>query len=141
VLTADNMEKYGNEVPESRDKKIQKMRRAIQLMDHILEGDFIRLAEQEIGREVIHRPWSFKPDETGKFSTLEFNETEKEKKLNKEIYDKSDEIEKAQWKELWTIIQGQDHENFKATDPDDREKSIEEYEDWYDGSGMKGWWD
>jgi hypothetical protein len=129
---ANTTEKYGNEVDESRLKKIEKMRRAIQLIQNYNKDSYIEMAENELGK-VIFREWEFEdvPDKPG-FSQLVDNETENEKEHNGKVFDRAREIEKMEWEELWIIIQGQDYTKF--------DKDIDWYEQ-FDGSGLKGWWD
>lgn len=138
-LTCENTERYGNEVLESRNKKIAKMKRAIELLDNFGEDNFLEQAEKIIGREIIIGNWKFKPIDKDMFEMEP--DSEETKKLNSEIYDLSRKIEMDQWKELWDIIHGQNSDDFKPTDPNDYEKTDEEYRKWDNGSGMKGWWD
>lgn len=150
--SADGIEKYGNEVEESKNKKIAKMRRAVVILNNFAQQNFIDHAEKELG-DVIHREMSFKEirsdseayeiagernlfDEVGDDNKLyEWinNNTPEENEHNSKIYDRSDEIEKLQWNELWNIFKGQNYSDFVSTD--------EDYEKWFDGSGMNSWWD
>lgn len=119
--TADCLEFHGNEIEEPRNKKVAKMRRAIEILEHHIEDDFIELAEKELGYELVHH-WIFdKPDENGMVALLD-DEKAEEKAKNKDIFDLSSKIEKDTWKELFGILEGQDYDQF-------------------DGSGLKGWWD
>jgi hypothetical protein len=129
---ANTTEKYGNEVDESRLKKIEKMRRAIQLIQNYNKDSYIEMAENELGKLIL-RDWEFEdvPDKPG-FSQLIDNETENEKEHNGKVFDRAREIEKMEWEELWIIIQGQDYTKF--------DKDIDWYEQ-FDGTGLRGWWD
>ena len=129
---ANTTEKYGNEVDESRLKKIEKMRRAIQLIQNYNKDSYIEMAENELGK-IILRDWEFEdvPDKPG-FSQLIDNETEDEKEHNGKVFNRAREIEKMEWEELWIIIQGQDYTKF--------DKDIDWYEQ-FDGTGLRGWWD
>ena len=44
------------------------------------------------------------------------------------------------WVELWDILKGQTHSHFEVflDKSKDKEKA---YENWFDGSGLRGWWD
>jgi hypothetical protein len=49
-----------------------------------------------------------------------------------------------EWKELWTIFEGQDIRGYKKLT---KYKSAEEmissdvWNEWFDGSDLRGWWD
>ena len=122
----------GMEIPETRDKKIAKMQRAIQILDNIIENKYIDMAEEELG-PIYYTQLDFAPVE-GKPDLFQLvdNDTPEEKSHNSKVYKRSDEIETQEWKELWEIFQGQDFNKFN--------KEI----DWskqFDGSGLKSWWD
>jgi hypothetical protein len=122
----------GYEIAESRNKKIEKIRRAIQLIKNVRTDSYISMAENELG-EIILRDWEFEdsPDNPG-YSQLIENETEEEKIHNKKVFDRSREIEEKEWNELCDIIRGQDYSKF--------DKEID-FDKQYDGSGLKNWWD
>jgi len=72
-------------------------------------------------------------------------DTEEERVHNKKIFTRAREIEESEWKELWSIIQGQDikdysskNQKIKDSEPHD---DADSYNDWFDGSGLRGWWD
>jgi hypothetical protein len=49
-------------------------------------------------------------------------------------------------KELWTIFNGQEHSHYimlldKAKSQNVDLESEDLWDKWFDGSGMKGWWD
>lgn len=119
IIVCDGMEKYGNEEPESRLKKINKMRRAIEIIEWHEKDLFVGLAEKELGYDV-------------NCDNIFGDEPEEIRQANKVVFDLSTKIENDSWKELFEILKGQDYTQF---DKDN---------DWYsqfDGSGMKGWWD
>lgn len=123
----------GLEVRESRDKKIAKMQRAIEILKNI-EGDrYLELAEKKMGKEYFVGEWIFSPvkDKDGSYE-INSKISKGQEKINKQISNLSDKIEAEEWNELWQIFKGQDYKKFKAT------------EDWnkqFDGTGLKGWWD
>jgi hypothetical protein len=129
---SDTVEKYGNEVDESRLKKVAVMRRAIELIKNYNEDNYIDMAEKELGELMIH-DWEFEevPDKPG-YSQLVDNDTDEEKKHNKKVFDRAREIEKQEWDELFVILKGQDYTKF--------DKDID-WDKQFDGSGIKGWWD
>jgi hypothetical protein len=128
---ADNLETRGNEVDSSRLKKVKSIRRAIELLDHLNNDSYIELAENELG-PLIHYDWKFEdvPDKPG-FCQLIEQETPEEKIHNSAVYERSRVLETEEWKELLQIIHGQDYTKFTEGDWDDN----------FDGSGLKGWWD
>jgi hypothetical protein len=138
---SDTVEKYGNEVDESRLKKVAAMRRAIELIKNYNEDKYIEMAEKELGEIKLH-DWEF--EETGdtmdnpmgekneKLYRLVDKDTPEEKEHNRKVFDRAHEIESQEWDELFKILKGQDYTKF--------DKEIDWYKQ-FDGSGIKGWWD
>jgi hypothetical protein len=129
---SDTVEKHGNEIDESRLKKVAAMRRAIELIKNYNQDNYIEMAEKELG-EIVHHDWEFEPieDKPG-YSRLIDKDTEEEKIHNRKVFDRAREIENQEWDELFIILKGQDTSKFNKD------------KDWYeqfDGSGIKGWWD
>lgn len=116
----------GLEVKESRDKKIQKMQRAIQLIQNVRMDTYIEQAEAELGK-IIHHDWQFEEVCADGFSELVDKNTSEEKEHNQRVFQRSHEIEKKEWNELWEI--------FKGT------KYSKQYGKKYDGTDMRSWWD
>jgi len=138
-LSVDNMERFSHEVTISRDKKVQKMKRVVELINHFVEEDFIEQAEKEIGYEIVIKDWEF--EKVGENSVrLVDNKNEEDQCHNRVVYDKSIEIEKSQWKEICQILQGQDIEDYYDLMKLDTEKSEDIWDKWFDGSGSLGWW-
>ena len=129
---SDTVEKFGNEVDESRLKKVEAMRRAIKLIKNYNEDNYIDMAEKELGELVLH-DWEFEevPDNPG-YSQLIDNDTPEEKEHNKKVFDRAREIEEQEWDELFVILKGQDYTKF--------DKDID-WDKQFDGSGLRGWWD
>jgi len=107
-LTRDTLQTYGKEVYEYRSQKIQMMNRAIILLSNVSSNNYIQTAEYELGIKLNH-DYLFEPDEPQHITDS-----------NNKIFDRAHEIEREQWKELWTIIKG--------------DESLE-------GSDIRGWWD
>ena len=134
----------GMEIRETRDKKIAKMQRAIQILKNIIDDNYIEMAEAELGKLVMH-DWEFEdvPDRPG-FSKLVDNETASEKRHNRKVFNRARKLEAMEWKELWKIFEGQDIRGYKKLT---KYKSAEEmissdvWNEWFDGSDMRGWWD
>ena len=131
----------GLEVRESRDKKIAKMQRVIQILKNIEEDNYIQMAETELG-EIIHHDWEFEETEetidnplgekNEKTYRLVDKDTDEEKEHNRKVFDRTHELEEQEWAELCQIIKGQDTELF------DKDKDFYKQ---FDGTGLRSWWD
>ena len=129
---SDTVEKYGHEVDEGRLKKVDAMRRAIQLIQNYNNDSYIDMAETELGKLILH-DWEFEsvPDKP-EYSQLVDKDTPEEKEHNKKVFDRAHEIEKQEWDELFVILKGQDYTKFDENIDWDKQ---------FDGSGLRGWWD
>jgi hypothetical protein len=129
---ADNIEKYGIEIDGPRLKKVEKMRRASQLIQNYINDSYSEMAESELGELILH-DWEFEdvPDKPG-FSRLVDKETPEEKEHNTKVFKRAYEIESQEWNELFEILKGQDVNKF--------DKDYD-WEKQFDGSGLKYWWD
>jgi hypothetical protein len=141
---SDNVEKRGNEVDEPRLKKVAAMRRAIELIQNYNEDNYIDSAEKELGELMLH-DWKFEPvpDKPG-YSQLVDSDTDEEKEHNKKVFDRAHEIEEQEWDELFIILKGQDHKEYRKLydeQTEEEKKERELWNEWFDGSGIKGWWD
>jgi len=142
--TVNTIEYYGHEIDESRMKKVQKMKRVIELLNHVRSDSYTEMAEKELG-EVRHIDWEFEevPDNPGYMRLID-NESQQDTEHNRKVYNRADEIEKQEWKEIWRILEGQEHEDYvkllESASEEDRRKTDLWYK-WFDGSGMKHWWD
>jgi len=133
----------GLEIRESRDKKIEKMQRSIQILKNIEEDNYIDLAEATLGKELIMHPFEFEEiegetmdnpmgEKGEKLYQLVDKDTPEEKEHNRQIFELSHKLAEDEWDELWEIFKGQDTKQFNKE------------EDWYkqfNGSGLQGWWD
>ncbi len=119
------LEKDGNEEDVSRGKKVAKIKRALELIKHKLDDDYVERAEVELG-ELSYKPIRFEPVEgkEGLYSMVD-DDTPAERKHAKKVYKRARDIEETEWKELWDIFKGK-----KFTTWDD-----------FDGSDLRGWWD
>jgi hypothetical protein len=131
---ADNIEKYGIEIDGPRLKKVEKMRRASQLIQNYINDLYSEMAESELGELILH-DWEFEdvPDKPG-FSRLVDKETPEEKEHNTKVFKRAYEIESQEWNELFEILKGQDVNKFDKDYDWDWDKQ-------FDGSGLKYWWD
>jgi len=120
------------------------MKRVIELINHVSQSSYIELAEKELG-EIIHHDWKFEPvpDKPELYQMVD-DEPEEDKKHNRKVFDRATEIENEEWKEIWKILEGQDHGEYKKlydSQTEEEKHSRDLWKDWFDGSGMKHWWD
>jgi hypothetical protein len=137
---SDTVEKYGNEVDGPRLKKVAKMRRAIELIKNYNEDKYIEMAESELGPLALHE-WEFEPvPDKPEYSRIIDRDTEEEKIHNRKVFDRAREIEEKEWKELFEILKGQSPTEYQMF-LDKSEDKGSAWDNWFDGSGIKGWWD
>jgi hypothetical protein len=132
----------GMEIRETRDKKVQKMQRAIQLLKSKIDDDYVDRAQLELG-EIAWRPFEFEKTEDGNYKMID-NDTAAEKKHMSKVFAYARKIEEAEWKELWQIFEGQDYKDYKKITKKLTPKEMQDmnvWNDWFDGSDMRGWWD
>jgi hypothetical protein len=145
---AEKIEKYGIEVDKPRLKKVAAMRRAADLIRNYNEDLYLDMAEAELGEINYKKPLFEKDEKNPDYYLMVDNDTPDEKEHKSKVYARTREIEESEWNELWAIIKGQDMEEFrdfykkvKSGEANDFEKEQGEWDNWFDGSGMKGWWD
>jgi hypothetical protein len=142
---SEKFEKQGIEVDEHRLPKVEKIKRANEILKNILEYNYIELAEKELG-PIVYKPLEFKevPGDPN-LRELFSNETDEEKAHSRKVYKLATDLEESQWIELWTIISGK-----KICIPDNSESaggkketsSVEEILSKIpDGSDLRTWWD
>ena len=141
---SDNLAVRGNEVDGPRMKKVAAMRRAVKLIKNYNESTYIEMAEAELG-PIYHHDWEFEevPDKPC-FSRLVDKDSPEEKKHNRKVFNRSRQIEEQEWKELWNILKGQNHAEYKkivkrATEEEKNSRDL--WNEWYNGTGLNGWWD
>jgi hypothetical protein len=115
----------GMEIRETRDKKVEKMQRAIQLLKHKLDDDYTARIEAELGKLILH-DWEFEKLENGNHRLID-NDTPAERKHNRMIFKEAHKLEDKEWIELWNILKGT--------------KYSKTWGDAFDGTDMRGWWD
>ena len=60
------------------------------------------------------------------------------------VYKLANKIEEQEWKELWKIFEGQDIKQFSKllkTKTKEEQRNNDIWNEWFDGSDMRGWWD
>ena len=122
TIMVNKLELRGIEENESRLKKVGKIYRALELIKHKLDDDYVSRAEMELG-ELPRKPFEFEKMEDGNYLLVD-NDTPAERKHAKSVFKRARQIEEKEWKELWGIFKGK-------------------YKTWenFDGSDMRGWWD
>ena len=153
VIMEKEISVKGIEEDVSRNKKVAKMQRAIQILKNINDDKYTNMAEAELGQLII-RDWEF--EETGdttdnpfgekneKLYRLVDNESSAEKKHNRRVFNRARKLEESEWKELWKIFEGQNTNEYKKLSKSltsEEHKNRDVWNDWFDGSGMRGWWD
>lgn len=128
----------GMEIRETRDKKVVKMQRAIQLLKSKIDDDYTDRAQKVLG-EINFRPFEFEEMEDGNYKMID-NDTVPEKKHMTKVFAYARKLEEAEWKELWKIFEGQDYKDYKKLTPKEMQ-DMSVWNDWFDGSDMRGWWD
>jgi len=126
----------------SREKKVLKIRRAIELLDNRLGDNYVQQAEKELG-ELVLRDWEFEPTEDGNYRLID-NDTNEEREHNRKVFKLSQSIDDREWRELWNIFKGQsilDYKKHLKTIPKEKQQSDDVWTEWFNGSDMRGWWD
>lgn len=126
------LEFYGHEIDLTRLKKVEKMKRVIQIIKNVNDSNYVSMAEAELGELKNTDFWFDKED------------TPEEKEHNKKVFDRSTELEKQDFEELWKILKGQDPDEYKKIYDqlsDEEKMNYSNWENWFDGSGIKHWWD
>ena len=119
------LETDGIEVDSSRMKKVEKIKRALELLKHKLDDDYVDRAEAELG-ELVLSDFEFEKTEEGNYKMVDLViETASVRKHNRKVFKRASDIEEKEWNELWDIFKGK-----KFTTMDD-----------FDGSDLRGWWD
>ena len=131
--TVHTLEFYGNEIDETRLKKVDNIKRVIEIIKALDESNYIDRAEKELGE--LKNPG-------GIFNGVE--DTPEEREHNRKVFALSTEIEEREWNELFDILKGQNHQEYKDLMDkltDEEKIQHEHWQNWFDGSGMKHWWD
>jgi hypothetical protein len=115
----------GQEIPETLNKKRERISRVLYLLNGAIESHYIDRAEEELGP--LNPPeFVFKDLKNGTYEVLDERPEEKQEH-DRKVFKLSREIEEREWNEIWDIIRGT--ENSKLHNED------------FDGSGLRNWWD
>ena len=137
------LEKDGIEVDLHRLKKVNAIKRVLTILKSKIDGDYIERAELKYG-EMRRRPFEFEPIENSTSFRMVDKDTPAEKKHRTKIYAYANILEEDEWKELWKIFEGQDIKQFSKllkTKTKEEQRNNDIWNEWFDGSGMRGWWD
>jgi len=142
TIMVDKLENDGMEEDVSRGKKVAKIKRAIQLLNNRLNDNYIDQAEKELGK--LHlKPLESEDLGNGTSRLLDTN-TKEENEHNRRVFKLSSTIDDREWRELWNIFKGQsilDYKKLLKTIPTEEQKTRDVWNEWYNGSDMRGWWD
>jgi hypothetical protein len=142
TIMVDKLENDGIEEDVSRGKKVAKIKRAIQLLDNRLNDNYIEQAEAEFGK--LHlKPLESEDLGNGTSRLLDTN-TKEENEHNRRVFKLASTIDDREWRELWNIFKGQsilDYKKLLKTIPTEEQKTRDVWNEWYNGSDMRGWWD
>ncbi len=130
--TSHTLEFHGWEIEETKNKKVEKIKRVIEIIKSLEESNYIKRAEDQIGELRGVEFWEDKED------------TPEDKEHNKKVFDLSTKIEEDEWEELFTILRGQNHKEYiklMETQSEEEKWKTDLWTKWFDGSGMKHWWD
>lgn len=129
--------KNGNEIRISADKKVAQMDKLIEIICRLNEDYYIKYAEEQLGHGV--------DISYGVFGNKNGDEEPQEiKDKNRAIFNLSHELEERDWEDFFRILKGQDHEEFKKmreTLSEEEKRDHDTYHKWFDGTGIRGWWD
>jgi hypothetical protein len=142
TIMVNKLEKDGIEEEFSRGKKVVKIKRAIQLLDNRLNDNYIEQAEGELG-PLFLKPMEFEPTDEGTYKLIP-NESKEEVEHNKKVFKLASTIDDREWRELWNIFKGQsilDYKKHLKTIPKEEQKTRDVWNEWFNGSDMRGWWD
>lgn len=149
---ADNLEKYGNEVEESRNKKIKAMRELVTLLKTDVEDE---VYEKYITHEDHKKDYRVTEYADGSVGYEDISPEEKQK-ANKAEWDKYNEAlereKNKKYNRIFRIIRGQKKNEFhKLVEQEIAALPEEQKEDWNtkmrildkvsDGTGIESWWD
>lgn len=144
-MTSDYIEKYGHEIEESRLKKVEKMKRAVEILDAHIADNFYELAELQLGRKDTSYIEMERDENDPSLVSLVVKEKPEEREANDEIRKLARKLEKDTWKELFEILRGQDPEEYqkyaKTLTSNEQKDKIDHWYEWFDGSGLRSWWD
>lgn len=110
----------GLEVRVSRLRKVAAIEEAIDLIDTILADEYFDQAERLLG--------------------ISFMDTTDAKEASK-VVEYANELAQKDWERLWRIFQGQNHNEYVMLVDRNENPKRDIWDEWFDGTDMRGWWD
>lgn len=110
----------GYEVHDSKMKKVVAIEEAIGLIDDILADNYIDMAEGILGINFM--------------DTTDANEALK-------VVELSNELAQKDWQRLWRIMEGQNYNEYTMLQDRNQDPERDLWNEWFDGTDMRGWWD
>ena len=110
----------GYEVRDTRMMKVEAIQEAIDLLDRIIDDEYIDIAELELG--------------------INFSDAIPAAEALK-VINRSKELAERDWKRLWRIFEGQNHNEYVMLLDRNSDPKQDIWAQWFDGTDMKGWWD
>jgi hypothetical protein len=114
----------------SKNKKLEKINRAIQILTNIVEDKYYQLAIDQLGYTPPEIKYKSEKIDANR-SILTFENSDEETKIILEIMELEYQISVREWNELWDILKGQEDATYVNS---------EEYMEKFDGSGLGSWW-
>jgi hypothetical protein len=113
-------ENDSNEIEETLTPKVQKMKRAVEILDNILDDRYTEIAEAELGLKYGYDNFNLVESDTCDGCTELVEKDEAVGQINSKILERVITLEKEEWEELFTILRGSG--------------------DVMDGTDIRGWW-
>jgi hypothetical protein len=110
----------GYEVRDTRMMKVEAIQEAIDLLDRIIDDEYIDIAELELG--------------------INFSDAIPASEAMK-VINRSKELAERDWKRLWRIFEGQNHNEYVMLLDRNSDPKQDIWAQWFDGSDLRGWWD
>lgn len=131
-IQANLIDEKGNEVDSYRHRKVKKMKEAVEILRNFEEDNWFELSQKELNLKIIHYA-ILPPRKEGKYTIFDHSDlTEKERENNIKIYKHARVIANRELLNLFKILREQKHKPYSPGD---------EYIEYFDGSGIEGWWD
>lgn len=115
---------------ETTQKKNISIIRVIEILNNTIDDDYYSIANKQLG-EINFPPFEFLKLSGDSYELISKKSPKEEKEYKKRIK-LSIQLEKDEWDELFRLLKGQDYSKF------DNNK---DWNDQYDGSGIKTWWE
>ena len=109
----------GYEVRIPRMAKVEAIEEAIDLIDDILADNYIDTAEGILGINFLKAPLA---------------EADK-------VVELANELAQKDWQRLWRIFEGQNYNEYIMLLDRNQDPKRDLWNEWFDGTDMRGWWD